>query len=137
MITVQNTINASIDKVWDLWILPKHIQNWNYAFEEWHTPHAENNLQINGKFKYEMAAKDKSTGFNFEGEYTKIEKFRLIEYKLLDNRTGSIHFEDFGDKVKITEVFEPTKEESESMQKQWCQAVIENFKKYVERVNQV
>ncbi|KRB56256.1 SRPBCC domain-containing protein [Flavobacterium sp. Root186] len=134
MITVQNTINASIDKVWDFWISPEHIQNWNYAFDEWHTPYAENDLQVDGKFKYEMAAKDKSAGFDFEGKYTKIEIFRLIEYKLLDDRTGSIHFEDYGEKVKITEVFEPTKEDSESMQKQWCQNVIDNFKKYVESV---
>ncbi|KRD08374.1 polyketide cyclase [Flavobacterium sp. Root901] len=132
MITVQTTINASIDKIWDLWTFPEHIQNWNYAFEEWYTPHAENDLKVNGKFKYEMAAKDKSAGFNFEGKYTKIEKHQLIEYKLLDNRTGSIHFEDQGDKVKIIEVFEPAKQDSESMQKEWCQNVIDNFKKYVE-----
>ncbi len=137
MITVQNTINASINKVWDFWISPKHIQNWNYAFEEWHTPYAENDLRVNGKFKYEMAAKDKSEGFDFEGEYTKVEKFKVIEYKLLDNRTGSVHFEDYGNKVKITEVFEPTKSDSENMQKNWCQAVIDNFKKYVENSKEV
>ncbi|MCP2027116.1 uncharacterized protein YndB with AHSA1/START domain [Flavobacterium sp. HSC-32F16] len=112
----------------------KTLQNWNYAFDEWHTPCAENDLQVHRKFKYEMTAKDKSAGFDFEGEYTKIEKFRLIEYKLLDNRTGSVHFEDYGEKVKITEIFEPTKEDSESMQKQWCQNVIDNFKKYIESV---
>ncbi|MFH6935586.1 SRPBCC domain-containing protein [Flavobacterium sp. FlaQc-30] len=136
MITVQNTINASIEKVWDFWISPKHIQNWNYAFDSWHTPQAENDLEVKGKFKYKMEAKDKSAGFDFEGEYTKIEKFRLIEYKLLDNRTGSVHFEDYGGRVKLTEVFEPAKEDSESMQKQWCQAVINNFKKYVENIEQ-
>ncbi|WP_281235274.1 SRPBCC domain-containing protein [Flavobacterium gelatinilyticum] len=134
MIRVQNTIEASIEKVWHLWTSPKHIQNWNFAFEEWHTPHAENDLQVNGKFKYQMAAKDKSEGFDFEGIYTKVEKFQLIEYKLLDNRTGIVYFEDLGSKVKLTEVFEPTKEDSESMQKQWCQNVIDNFKKYAESI---
>jgi len=137
MITVQNTIDASIDKVWNFWILPEHIQNWNYPFDEWHTPHAENDLQVKGKFKYKMAAKDKRESFDFEGEYTKVEKFKLIEYKLLDDRTGSVLFENYGDKVKITEVFEPTKNDSESMQKNWCQAVIDNFKKYVENNKEV
>ncbi|WP_343617408.1 SRPBCC domain-containing protein [Flavobacterium sp.] len=134
MIKVQNTIDSSIEKVWNLWTSPEHIQKWNYAFEEWHTPYAENDLQVNGKFKYGMAAKDKSEGFDFEGIYTKLEKFRLIEYKLLDNRTGAIYFEEIGSKVKLTEVFEPTKKDSESMQKQWCQNVIDNFKKYVESI---
>ncbi|MBS7252606.1 SRPBCC domain-containing protein [Flavobacterium branchiicola] len=132
MITVQNTIKASVEKVWELWISPKHIQNWNYAFDNWHTPFVENDLKVNGKFKYEMAAKDKSAGFDFEGIYTKVEKYSLIEYKLLDNRTGSIYFEDNGNHVKITEVFDPNETDAVNMQQMWCQAVIDNFKKYVE-----
>ncbi|MBZ4036882.1 SRPBCC domain-containing protein [Flavobacterium sp. 17A] len=134
MITVQNTISSSVGKVWELWISPKHIQNWNYAFEDWHTPYAENDLRENGQFKYKMEKKDKSEGFDFEGHYTKIEKFKLLEYKLSDGRTGSVHFEILGDKVKITERFEPNKQDSESMQKNWCQNVIDNFKKYVESI---
>ncbi|WP_264552245.1 SRPBCC domain-containing protein [Flavobacterium sp. N2038] len=134
MITVQNTINAAVEKVWELWITPKHIQNWNYAFDTWHTPFAENDLKVDGKFRYEMAAKDNSAGFDFEGVYTKVEKFSLIEYKLLDNRTGSVYFEIDGDQVKITEVFEPNATDVVSMQQMWCQAVIDNFKKYVESI---
>lgn len=132
MITVQNTINSSLEKVWELWTSSKHIQNWNYAFDEWYTPHAENDLRENGKFKYVMEKKDKSESFDFEGIYTKVEKFKLIEYKLSDNRIGSVRFENFGDRVKLTECFEPNKTDSESMQKQWCQDVIDNFKKYTE-----
>src|SRR6185436_5746327 len=102
MITVQNTINASIEKVWDFWITPKHIENWNTAFDNWYTSYAENDLKAEGKFRYEMTSKDKKEHFDFEGIYIKVEKFRLIEYKLSDNRIGSIHFEDFGESVKIT-----------------------------------
>ncbi|WP_426486372.1 SRPBCC domain-containing protein [Flavobacterium sp. 2] len=133
MITVQNTINASIEKVWDFWITPKHIENWNTAFDNWYTSYAENDLKVEGKFRYKMTSKDKNEHFDFEGIYVKVEKFRLIEYKLSNNRIGSIHFEDLGESVKITEVFEPNKTDSESMQKQWCQDVIDNFKKYTEK----
>ncbi|WP_433835340.1 SRPBCC domain-containing protein [Flavobacterium anhuiense] len=132
MISVAVIIKAPIEKVWDFWITPKHIQNWNIAFEEWHTPYAENDLKENGKFKYVMTTKSKTESFDFEGIYTKIEKFQLIEYKLSDDRIGSICFENFGDSVKLTEYFEPNKTDSESMQKQWCQDVIDNFKKYTE-----
>ena len=123
-----------IEKVWDFWITPKHIQNWNTALGNWYTPYAENDLKVEGKFRYEMASKDNTGSFDFEGKYTKIEKFKLIEYLLLDNRIGSIYFEDFGDKVKIIEKFEPNKTDPESMQKSWCQDVLDNFKKYTESI---
>lgn len=132
MITVQNTIYASIDKVWEFWTLPKHILNWNIAIDNWYTQSVENDLKVNGKFKYKMAKKDSSLSFDFEGKYTKLETFLLIEYKLTDNRIGKVYFENLENQVKITEVFEPNKEDSESMQKEWCQTVIDNFKKYVE-----
>ncbi|MDA6070945.1 SRPBCC domain-containing protein [Flavobacterium sp. AC] len=134
MITVQNTINASIDEVWKYWTLPEHIQNWNIAIDDWYTSYVESDLKVGGKFKYKMNKKDTSLSFDFEGIYTKVENLSLIEYKLFDNRTGKVNFEINENKVKITETFEPTKEDPESMQKEWCQTVIDNFKKYVESV---
>ncbi|WP_278022753.1 SRPBCC domain-containing protein [Flavobacterium ginsengisoli] len=71
MISVEVIINASIEKVWDFWITPKHIQNWNSAFDNWYTSYAENDLQEKGKFRYEMRSKDKDESFDFEGIYTK------------------------------------------------------------------
>lgn len=136
MITVQNTINASIEKVWDVWTLPEHIMNWNIPFSDWHTPYAENDLKVGGKFKFTMAAKDGSDGFDFEGVYTKIEKFSSIEYRLLDNRTANVHFEDKGAEVKLIETFEPEPTNSKEMQEQFCHAVLQNFKKYVENNKQ-
>jgi uncharacterized protein YndB with AHSA1/START domain len=132
MITVQNTINASIDKIWDFWTLPEHIKNWNTAIDNWYTLHVENDLKTGGRFKYKMAQKGGSSSFDFEGVYTKVESLALIAYKLSDNRTGKVSFEKSGNTVKITEVFEPTTGEPESMQELWCQTVIDNFKKYVE-----
>ena len=132
MIAVQKTINSSIDKVWDLWTSPEHIMNWNVPFADWHTPFAENDLKVGGKFKFTMAAKDGSDGFDFEGTYTKIQKFSLIEYKLTDNRTANVRFEDNGSEVKLTETFEPETTNSEEMQEQFCRAVIQNFKSYAE-----
>lgn len=134
MITVEKTIHAVIDKVWDFWTLPKHIQNWNNAIDDWYTPSAENDLKVDGRFKYKMAKKDGSLSFNFEGVYTKVEPFLLIEYKLDDDRIGRISFEKNENEVKITEIFEPTTGDSISMQQEWCDTVLENFKKYVESV---
>lgn len=135
MIKVQNTINAPIEKVWDLWTLPEHIKNWNNFSPDWHTPYVENDLKPGGSFKFTMALKDGSEGFDFEGVYIKIEKFSLIEYKLLDDRTANVRFEYNGNDVKLTESFEPTTEEAAKMEKQFCTAIIQNFKEYVENFN--
>ncbi len=132
MIKVQNTINASIEKVWKLWTSPEHIMNWNNASLDWHTPYAENDLKVGSKFKFTMALKDGSDSFDFEGIYTKIEKFSLIEYKLFDNRTASVCFETENDAVRITETFEPTTSENADLEQQFCSAIIQNFKNYVE-----
>jgi uncharacterized protein YndB with AHSA1/START domain len=132
MIKVQNTIEAPIEKVWELWTLPEHIMYWNIPFADWHTPYVENDLKVGGKFKFTMASKDGREGFDFEGVYTKIEDFSLIEYRLLDNRKASVRFENLDTKTKLTEAFEPEATLSEEMQEQFCQAVIQNFKKYVE-----
>lgn len=132
MITVKKTINASIDKVWDFWTLPKHIVNWNIPSLDWYNPYAENDLKIGGKFKYTMGTIDRKISFDFEGIYTNIENHEVLEYKLLDSRIGIVRFATEGDKVIITETFEPEKTNSEAMQEQFLKDVMSNFKSYVE-----
>lgn len=132
MITVQNTVNASIDKVWDFWTLPKHITNWSFASAEWHTPHAENDLKKGGKFKSTMAAKDGSMSFDFEGEYTLVKPKEAIEYVMADGRKVEITFKETPDGVEITESFDPETQNSDEMQKGGWNAILDNFKSYVE-----
>jgi uncharacterized protein YndB with AHSA1/START domain len=132
MISVQTIINAPIDEVWELWTSPEHIVKWNTPDGNWQTSHVENDLKVDGKFKFTMISKEQNSGFDFEGIYTKVQKNKVIEYKLEDNRTASVYFEAYDNTVEITEMFEPQKQDSESMQKAWCQAVIDNFKHYVE-----
>lgn len=132
MITVQTKIQASIDKVWELWTLPEHITKWNSASEDWHTPYAENDLKVGGKFKYTMAAKDGSMRFDFIGRYSDIQEKALIAYTMDDGRRAKVIFEVQGDDVEIRESFDPETENSEAMQQQGWQAILDNFKKYVE-----
>ena len=134
MITVQNTINASINKVWDFWTLPEHITKWNNASPDWHTPYAENDLKEGGKFKSTMAAKDGSMSFDFEGEYTLLKQNEAIQYVLADGRKIEISFKEIQSGVLITESFDPETENSEELQKLGWQAILDNFKKYTEQV---
>ena len=132
MITVQNTINASIEKVWELWTAPEHVIKWNNASDDWHTPFAENDLKVGGKFKYTMASKDGTMGFDFEGIYTNVVNPSLIEYEMADGRKVKIIFEKDEDSIKVIESFDPETENPEKMQKNGWQAILDNFKKYVE-----
>ena len=103
MITVTNTINASIEKVWEFWTMPKHITKWNNASPDWHTPFAENDLAVGKRFKYTMAAKDGSMSFDFEGTYTNIEKYTAIAYVLDDDRKVQISFQETENGIEIIE----------------------------------
>lgn len=132
MITVQAKIKAPIAKVWELWTLPEHITKWNNASEDWHTPYAENDLKVGGKFKSTMAAKDGSMRFDFIGTYSDIQEKNLIAYTMEDGRKAKVIFEEQGDYVRIRESFDPETQNSEVMQQQGWLAILDNFKKYVE-----
>jgi len=132
MITVKSTINESIDKVWEFWTLPEHITKWSFASPDWHTPYAENDLREGGKFKSTMAAKDSSMSFDFEGEYTLVEKNKAIEYIMADGRKVEISFATTSNGVEVMESFDPETQNPEEMQRGGWQAILDNFKSYIE-----
>ena len=131
-ITVEAAIAAPIEKVWHYWTEPQHITQWNNASEDWHTPHAENDLKEGGRFTSRMEAKDGSFGFDFGGTYTLIETLKLIEYTLDDGRKVIINFTSQGNETTFVETFEAESMNSIELQKGGWQAILDNFKKYVE-----
>ena len=132
MITIKTTIKASIEKVWEFWSSPEHITKWSFASPDWHTPYAENDLREGGKFKSTMAAKDGSMSFDFGGEYTLVEKYKAIEYVLEDGRKVEISFTETPNGVEVIESFDPETQNPEEMQRDGWQAILDNFKSYVE-----
>jgi uncharacterized protein YndB with AHSA1/START domain len=132
LITVQTIINAPIDTVWAKWTNPDDIVKWNNASEDWHTPRAENDLKVGGKFLSRMEAKDGSMGFDFSGRYDNIKRDKLIEYTLDDNRKVKVRFSDGNDKTKVIEVFEAENAHPIEMQQLGWQSILDNFKKYTE-----
>lgn len=132
VITVQVLINAPTKKVWEFWTEPQHIIKWTFASDDWHAPYAENDLRIDGKFKTTMAAKDGSMSFDFEGIYTDVQTYKLIDYVLGDGRKVSISFESGDNVTTVTETFDPESENSVDLQRDGWQAILDNFKNYVE-----
>jgi uncharacterized protein YndB with AHSA1/START domain len=131
-ITVEAAINAPVEKVWKFWTQPEHITKWCSASPEWHTPYAENDARTGGKFKTRMEAKDGSMGFDWEGIYSNVEENKLIQYEMGDNRRVKIVFSDLDGATKVTEIFDPENTNPIEMQRGGWQAILDNFKKYVE-----
>ncbi len=131
-ITVETTVNAPVEKVWKFWSEPEHIKNWNSASDEWHTPSAENDLRVGGKFTSRMEAKDGSFGFDFGGVYDDVRQNEYIAYTLEDDRKVQITFSPQGDETKVVETFEAEGTNSVELQQMGWQAILNNFKKYTE-----
>nr|WP_294949683.1 SRPBCC family protein [uncultured Mucilaginibacter sp.] len=131
-ITVEATVGAPVEIVWDLWLQPEHIVKWNNASEDWHTPKSTNDVKVGGKFSSTMAAKDGSMSFDFEGTYTAVEEYKLIAYIIADGRNVEVHFTDDDESTKIVETFEAEGTHPIEMQRGGWQAILNNFKKYAE-----
>lgn len=131
-ITVQANINAPVNKVWETWTIPEHITQWNNASPDWHTPVAENDLRVGGKFLSRMEAKDGSFGFDFEGIYDAVVNHELISYNLADGRNVKIIFIDKGYQTEVIETFDAENENPVEMQREGWQAILNNFKNHTE-----
>jgi uncharacterized protein YndB with AHSA1/START domain len=131
-ITVETTVNAPIEKVWQYWLGPEHITKWNTASDDWHTTTAENDVKVGGKFSARMEAKDGSFGFDFWGIYDELETNKKIAYTMGDGRKAEIVFTPTPEGIKVTETFEAEGTNSLEMQRGGWQAILDNFKKYTE-----
>ena len=131
-VTIEATVGAPVEKVWNYWSQPEHITQWCAASDDWHAPKAENDLRTGGKFSTRMEAKDGSFGFDFGGVYDNVKKNELIEYTMGDGRKVWVIFSSVDDQTKIVETFEAETTNPVEMQKGGWQAILDNFKKYTE-----
>lgn len=131
-VTVQADIQASIEKVWRYWTEPEYITKWNQASEDWHSPSAENDLRVGGKFVTRMEAKDGSMGFDFEGMYDVVKLHEEISYTMEDGRKVMITFVNQGNETKVIETFDAESSHPVEFQQAGWQAIMDSFKKYTE-----
>ncbi|MBO6185353.1 MAG: SRPBCC family protein [Chryseobacterium sp.] len=132
-VTIDITILEPVEKVWDYFNDPKHIVKWNFAHESWFCPSSENDLKVGGKFNNRMEAKDGSFGFDFIGIYDEVDKNERIKYHIEDGREVEVIFEKIDENTtKVTQIFDPEKQNSVEMQREGWYAILNNFHKYVE-----
>lgn len=135
VITIESTIDAPVERVWECWTKPEHIVKWNQASDDWHTTRSENDLRVGGKFLSRMEAKDGSFGFDFGGVYDAVDKHKYIEYTMGDGRKVKTTFTASGNKTKIVTDFDAEDTNPVEMQKGGWKAILDNFKKYTEGNN--
>ena len=132
VLIIESTVNAPVEKVWKYWTGPEYITQWNTAIDTWHSPYAENDLRVGGKFLARMEAKDGSFGFDFGGIYDEVDINKTIAFTMGDGRKVNVQFTPNGDTTKIVESFEAETQNSIEMQRGGWQSILDNFKKYVE-----
>jgi len=132
VITVESTIDAPVEKVWETWTKPEHITHWCAASDDWHAPRAENDVRAGGSFATRMEAKDGSFGFDFGGVYDAVRVNEYMEYTMGDGRKVQITFTSHGNKTHVVESFEAESTNPVEMQRGGWQAILDNFKKYTE-----
>lgn len=129
-ITVTTVIAAPIADVWRMYNAPEDIKLWNAASADWHTTTAAVDLRVGGRFSSRMEAKDGSFGFDFEGQYTRVEPPRLLEYTF-GERIGQVTFSDGPAGVTVAVTFDSEPSHSEAEQRAGWQAILDNFARHV------
>ena len=131
-IVVEVVVDRPRPAVWQFFNQPEHITNWNFASDDWCCPRAENDLRVGGRLCSRMEAKDGSFGFDFEAVYDEVVDCARIAYTMLDGRQAETTFEDVGHSTKVTTRFDAEATNPADMQRAGWQAILENFKQYVE-----
>ena len=132
VVTIETTVDASLEKVWNNWTDPAHIVNWNAASPDWHTPRASNDLKVGGELFCRMEARDGSFGFDLKGTYTAVEPLKKLDYGFEDDRKVGVAFSDMNGKTLVVQHFEAETQNPVEFQKAGWQAILDNFKNYIE-----
>lgn len=130
-ITVEAKLAAPIETVWAAWTTPADICQWNAASDDWHTPRAEVDLRVGGRYCSRMEARDGSMGFDFAGTYTRIEPLRLIESEF-GGRQLRVEFIAQDGGVLVRETFDAEETHSIEQQRKGWQAILDRFVRHVE-----
>lgn len=131
-IRIEATITAQRAEVWRCWTSPEHITQWNFASDDWCCPSARNELKVGGTYAARMEAKDGSFGFDFEATYDEVVHPTRLSYTMVDGRRADTDFIERDGSTTVTTNFDAETENPVEMQRAGWQAILDNFKRYVE-----
>lgn len=142
-ITINKTINASVNHVWQAYLDPEDNKRWNTAGFGWTVGETHFDPRVGGKFEAEYKSPDGKNDFMLEGTFVEIIENQKIIYEMPQNemdkakRVVEINFESVGNdstsQTNFTVTFDAEDMNTLDRQKQGWNAILENFKKFVER----
>ena len=132
-LTITTLIRQPLDRVWQLYTLPEHIVQWNFATSDWYCPSAVNDLREGGEFNWRMESKDGRMGFDLKGTYTEVTPGEMIAYRLEDGRRSVVKFDEEEGNSRVTVSFEAEKDNPADLQRNGWQAILDNFCRYAEQ----
>ena len=127
-------VNAPLAKVWECWTLAEHIKGWAFASDDWEVGEVSNDPTTGGKFSTIIRAKDGSASFDQSGVCDEVVPKKNLSYTIEDGRAVGVTFLEVDGGVNLTEVFEIENENSDELQRDGWQSILDNFKKYAESV---
>ena len=130
-ITVETSVAAPVDRVWSAYTTPEAITRWNAASDDWHTTAATVDLRPGGAFSSRMEARDGSAGFDFAGTYTEVVEHERIAYTFGDRR-AEVAFRPTSAGTHVRVTFDAESTHPVEQQRQGWQAILDNFRRYVE-----
>ena len=131
-ITVDTLARTDLQTAWTVYNTPDDITRWNAASPDWHSPRCEVDLREGGTFNTRMEAKDGSTGFDFEGTYTRVVPRELIEYRMSDGREVAVRFDEEPEGTRVRVAFDAESGNPAEMQREGWQAILDSFGRYAE-----
>ncbi len=131
-ITIDTTIGAPVERVWEAYTTPADITRWNFASDDWCCPSAEADLKVGGAYRARMEAKDGSFGFDFEAVYEALAPYEALTLAMSDGRRARTTFETVGGSTRVKTTFDAEDQSSIEMQRDGWQAILNSFKSYVE-----
>lgn len=133
-IRVETLVNASIDTVWQAWITPEHITQWNFASDDWCCPSAAVEPRQGGRHCARMEAKDGRFGFDFEGTYEVFDEKDRVALRMADGRLVETTFTPEGGATRVVTEFDAETQNDIALQRDGWQAILNSFKRHAERV---
>lgn len=120
-LTLERTLNAPIELVWEAWSKPEHIAHW-WGPKGMDVNVIEHDFRVGGKWKYTMLMPD-GNEFTSDGRYIEIVNLeRIISTANFKPMTEGVEiqalFEENGDKTNFTfNVVHPTEEYCKQQEK--------------------
>lgn len=132
MITLEQEIPGTPERVFDAFITPADLLQWHRASEDWTTPHAETDPQVGGKFNIGFGDPTGEHSFDFKGSYTELDRPNRLAYVIDDGRKSEIVFSDAGNgNTLVTWSFEPENTFPKDMQRDGWAAQLANLETYL------